>query len=233
MVCLSCGKTALPQGAVDATTGLGGAAGAGSIAGSGGATSDGGCLQTRIDSTQAAAAYAAYAGLASSETIQAEEDNVPLLWEAMHAQLFTTKRYYEGMPATRACSFIYRECVLTLPTGDCTLFGPLVSGVVANGAFYYSWGWGSGIYRTHFGRLAPSGGALVQIKSGGYTIFGDDPPPLVVAFEGGQILVYRPARSPSDFNQWQGGDLVGTLKDLGDRLAIVDRSGQEIPASFP
>ena len=225
------------------TTGAGGATGAGGIAGTGGAVGsggttggaaiDGGCPQTRIDSTQAAAAYTAYVGLASSATIQAVEETVPGLWEEMHAQLFNAKRYFDGGTPPTECSFIYRDCVLTIPENDCTMFGPIASGVATSGAFYYSRGWGSGIYRTNFCKLAPSGPALVKTTSGGYTNSGYGPPPLVVALDAGQILVYRPAAFPFDFNQWQGGDLVGTLKDLGNRLAIVDSSGQEIPAEFP
>ena len=225
------------------TTGAGGATGAGGIAGAGGVVGsggiaggtavDGGCPQTRIDSTRAAAAYAAYAGLAPSSAIQAEEKTVPGLWEEMHAQLFNAKRYYDGGPPPTECSFIYRECVLTIPEDGCTMFGPIASGVATGGAFYYSSGWGSGIYRTNFCKLAPSGPALVKTTSGGYTNSGYGPPPLVVALDAGQILVYRPTAFSFDFNQWQGGDLVGTLKDFGNRLAIVDSSGQEIPAEFP
>ncbi len=233
---IATGRTVIPPcpplpPATGGTTGAGGAVGSGGT--TGGTAVDGGCPQTRIDSTQAAAAYAAYAGLASSSAIQAEEETVPGLWEEMHAQLFNAKQYYDGGPPTTECSFIYRECVLTIPEDDCTMFGPIASGVATNGAFYYSRGWGSGVYRTNFCKLAPSGAALVKITSGGYTNSGYGPPPLVVALAAGQILVYRPSAFPFDFNQWQGGDLVGTLKDLGNRLAVVDSSGQEIPAMFP
>ena len=120
-----------------------------------------------------------------------------------------------------------------MATDSCAMFGPITSGVVTHSAFYYSWGSGSGMYRTNFGKLAPSGPMLVRTTSGGYPNPGYGPPPLVIALEAGQILVYRPAGFPSDFNQWEGGELIGTLKDFGDRLAIVDSSGQEIPAAFP
>jgi hypothetical protein len=113
------------------------------------------------------------------------------------------------------------------------MFGPIASGVATNGAFYFSRGWGSGMYRTTFGKLAPSGAGLVKTTSGGYFNSGYGPPPLVIALEAGRILVYRPARSPRVFNEWQSGTLIGVLKDFGDRLAIVDSNEQEIPSMLP
>jgi hypothetical protein len=193
----------------------------------------GGCPQTPIDATQAAAAYAAYRGLSSNEWAQAEEKTVPGLWEEMHAQLFEARRYYDGGPPTTPLSFIYRECAITVMPDNYNLFGRIASGMATQGAFYSSWGAGSGIYRTNFVKLAPSGAGLVRTTSGGYVNSNDGPPPLVVALVAEQILVYRPASTPTDFNQWQGGELIGTLKDFGDRLGIVDGNGQEIPAEFP
>jgi hypothetical protein len=113
------------------------------------------------------------------------------------------------------------------------MFGPISSGVATNGAFYFSRGWGSGMYRTNFGKLAPSGAGLVKTTSGGYFNYGSGPPPLVIALEAGRILVYRPAGFPRTFNQWQSGTLIGTLKDFGDRLAIVDSNEQELPGTLP
>jgi hypothetical protein len=225
-----------PPGDTGGTTGTGGAGGAAGTRGTGGAGTaiDGGCPQTRIDTTQAAVVYAAYAGLAPSTTVIAEEEPVPGLWEEMHAQLFSVKRYADGgSPSSNECAFIYRECVLAVPTDECGWFGPIASGVAINGAFYYSWGSGSGIYRTIFGKLAPNGTTFVKTTSGGYTNGSYGPPPLVIALEAGQMLVYRPSRTPSDFNQWEGGELVGTLKDFGDRLALVDSNGQEIAPFAP
>jgi hypothetical protein len=42
-----------------------------------------------------------------------------------------------------------------------------------------------------------------------------------------------PAASLGKFNEWEDPELMGTLKDLGDRLAIVDNNGQELPSTLP
>ena len=53
------------------------------------------------------------------------------------------------------------------------------------------------------------------------------PPPLVLEADATEVLVYRAMTDV--FNVWSTKALFGTLKDYGDRLAIVDSTGQEIP----
>jgi hypothetical protein len=235
-----------PAGGTTGTGGTGGTGGATGIGGttassgmgSGGATAsstgvDGGCAQSPIDTTRASVAFSDYLGRATSPSIQAEEKTVPGLWDEIHAQLFSGKVYADDHSVSSECSFIYRNCALTMLTDNCTWFGPVASGVATQGAFYYSWGSGSGVYRSRFGKLAPSGDGLVKTISGEYFNPSLGPPTLVVALENGQLRVYRANVYWGKFNDWQDPEFMGTLKDFGDRLAIVHSNGQELPSTLP
>jgi hypothetical protein len=118
-------------------------------------------------------------------------------------------------------------------TEDCTMFGPILSGAVKSGTFYYSWGWGSGIYRTFLSKLAPDGTGLARTDSDPYYNSSGGPPSLVIALESGQLVVYRATVYWEKFNEWLDPELIGTLVDYGDRLAIVDGNGRELPQVLP
>jgi hypothetical protein len=215
----------LPSDTPDAATGTDGSTG----------STDAGCAQEPISESQAAMAYAAHLGssLDPSLTIAAEEKTVPGLWDEMRAQLFSGKIYMADGTTSSECSFLYRNCALMMLTEDCSWFGPIVSGAATNGAFYYSWSWGSGIFRSLLGKVAPAGDDLVKTTSGEYFNPGMGPPNLVVALEGGQVVVYRATVYWAKFNEWENPELIGMLADFGDRLAIVDSEGQELPNVLP
>lgn len=220
------------SGGATGTSAAGGATATGGAAVTGGTMSTGGtCAKSPIDATQAAAVYAGY--LSTSATIVAEEKTVPGLWQGMQAQLFSGKTLDKTGAVSTECSFVYHNCVVT-PLGDnCAWFGPILSGVAANGAFYYSWRSGSGIDYSILGKLAPDGDVLAGTSSIEYTNPSLGPPNLVVALEGGQVLVYRATVYWGKFNDWLTPELMGTLKDFGDHLGILDSTGQELPAKLP
>jgi hypothetical protein len=57
---------------------------------------------------------------------------------------------------------------------------------------------------------------------------------LVLATQGGRVLVYRAMVDSSAFNEWhEPAELMGTLADFGDHLGIVDSSGQELGSTLP
>ena len=209
----------------DASSANGGAA-----AGSGDSGLTGGaCSETPIDASQAAAAYTAYRlgvqpDLGPSATFVAEELNVPGLWEALQAQLFAA-RWADDTSSFQVCSFLYRHCEVTVVVDGNVMFGQIVSGVVANGALYYSWQFGSGIYYSSIGKVAADSSALVQTAAPAYML--GSPPPLVLEAAATDVLVYRALTQV--FNVWSTKELFGTLKDYGDRLAILDSNGLEIP----
>jgi hypothetical protein len=195
------------------------------------------CAGARIDTTQAAAAFAQHIrqinpGLNPATTFGADEKTVANLWDAMQAQLFFGKMYAQDGSVWQEVAFLYRGCAVTLPTEDWT-FGLIDSGVVANGAFYYSWGWGSGIYRSNLGKLAPNGTSLVRTTSPAYFNPSSGPPGLVVALEDGRLVVYRATVYWGKFNEWLDPEPMGFLKDFGDRLAVVDDSGKELSTTLP
>jgi hypothetical protein len=193
------------------------------------------CAPGRIDTTQAAAAYTEYAfrvqpGLNPDTTFAAVELSVPGLLDGLQAQLFNGQAFTANNTLWRECYLLYRNCQVTVAADDCS-FGVLTSGVVLNGAFYYSWDSGSGIFYTRIGKLAPSGSALVKTESPAYTNPGHGPPGLVVQASGTSIVVYRV--QASSFNGWSNPELIGTLRDFGDHLGVVNGGGQEIPTTLP
>jgi len=212
-------------GGADASPANGGAtAGSGDVGITGGA-----CSETRVDASQATAAYTAYAFRVNPDlnplaTFTAEELNVPGLWEALQGQLFAGN-WAVDTTSFQACSFLYRHCEVTVVVDGKVMFGQIVSGVVANGALYYSWQFGSGLYYSNIGKVAADGSALVQTVGPSYML--GSPPPLVLETDTTEVLVYRAMTDV--FNVWSTKEPFGTLKDYGDRLAIVDSTGQEIP----
>jgi hypothetical protein len=152
----------------------------------------------------------------------------------MQAQLFTANVSYGDRPSQFERSFLYRTCGIT-PVGENWWDGPIVSGAATGGAFYYSYETGSGVSRTVFAKLVPDGSNFIQTKSDGYFNSTYGPFPLVIALVDGKLSVYRPASYPypHKFNEWQVGTLIGTLKDLGNHLAIVDADGHEITTGLP
>ncbi|MBN2575703.1 MAG: hypothetical protein JXP73_14145 [Deltaproteobacteria bacterium] len=217
--------------------GTGGAMATGGAMGMGGTGTGTGCAPTPIGEIQAAAEFLAYTfttdpGFNPDASFEAEEITVPGLWEEMRAQLFTGEVSVDGSTSL-LCSFIYRECEITPVTGECGWFGTISSGLVADGAFYYSWDSGSGIFRSALGKLAPSAATLLRTRSIDYFNPGSGPPGLVVDREGEQLLVYRAWVDWGKVNEWQNPEFMGTLADFGDRLAIVDDAGQELPSTLP
>jgi hypothetical protein len=197
---------------------------------------DAGCPGTRISADEAAAIYGAYVkGNNPDDNPQAvftaEEKSVPGLWEDLRAQLFVGKVGVSD--TTMGCAFVYRRCAITIPTYSCDWFGLLSSGVVKDGAFYYSWGAGSGVYRSIFGKLTPEGDGLAKLLSGEYfdTVTGGDT--LVVSLADAQLAVYRATTLWSSFNDWSNPRYVGTLADLDGRLVVIGPDGRELPSLTP
>jgi hypothetical protein len=197
------------------------------------------CGKSEVSPEQAAAAFVDY--LAQSQPgggtnvfIDVVEQSVPGLWDQMNAQLFTATVYTDTHIVWYQCSFIYRDCTVTLPESDYINFGPIISGVANGGAYYYSWPVGSGIPASILGKLAVSGGGLGQTVSQTYHNGNTGVPRrLVVTLEGDKLVVYRANVSWGHFNDWQNPELIGPLADFGDRLGILDSNGRELSDTIP
>ena len=77
----------------------------------------------------------------------------------------------------------------------------------------------------------PQGTGLTRIVSSVYINSDWRIPYLVLQAFGADILVLR--AMPTDLNVWPTSQPIGMLKDYGDRLAVVDSNGQEIPTTIP
>lgn len=214
----------------------------------GGGTTDGGttndptpgtgtCDGLRITAPEATARYTTYAfqiqpTLNPETTFAAEELTVDGLWNSLGAQLFNAKAFAADGILWRECHVVFHACQFTLPTGDCGAPGGILSsGLVDHGAFYFSWGSGSGIYRSRLGKFSANGAVLSRIVSAEYFNANSAPPTLVLQASGSTIAVKR--ADVTAFNVWATAEAIGTLKDHGDRLAIVDDAGQELPTTLP
>jgi hypothetical protein len=183
------------------------------------------CSGNRIDTTQAATAYARPErpndpGPAPGTKFGAEEMTVPNLWETMKAQLFLGTSYAaDGAPWPETV-FVYSRCTVTL-------LGAIESGVVAsNGAFYYSNTSGSGEdFGTTVGMVyydSPDTPTPIQTGS---PVYAQD---LVVALENGQAVVYR-VTGHGGFNEWQNPVRMGRIENFGTFLAVVGDDGVMLP----
>jgi len=154
------------------------------------------------------------------------------LWETLRAQLFFATWYADDGTAGNTTTFLYRDCTITT-LSDNSGFVRIDSGEVTNGAFYYSWGSGSGIYRSNLGKVALDGTTLIRATSPSYFNPSSGPPGLVVTLENARLVVYRAAVAWGKFNEWTNPEPIGFLKDYGDRLAVVDDTGKELSTTLP
>jgi hypothetical protein len=163
--------------------------------------------------------------MAPGVVLQVEEHPVEGLWEALHLQLLTVHCLSgDGTP--------FREIALVHHRGTFTecaqAFGGsgLMSAVVQGGQCWFTWSWGSGIHRSHAGRITVAGGALVILASGAYRDV--------------DLFVRAGGKGPSvetgtfdHFNAWHQGKPIGTLSIRGMRLELLDPSGRDIAPFFP
>jgi hypothetical protein len=201
---------------------------------------DGACVRTPITEAEASAMFRKHVfqvqpSMNPTAVFSAVELAVPGLWNALEAQVFAGRIRGEDGGYVRDCSFLYGRCALAFTDDAACKSGgeAIVSGLVADGAFYYSWITGSGISYSLLGKLAPSGDAWLRTESTRYTNSGMGPPNLVVALGDSGVLVYRARVYWESFNDWSYPELMGTLKDFGDRLGILDGNGTEIGARLP
>lgn len=226
-----CGGSGGLSGHGPSAGGMGGAAGmiSGGAAGS--------CGTERLTAPEATSLYRKYAfevqpDLNPTTVFEARELEVEGLWQGLNAQLFDVSGRAENGGFFRDCTILTHACRVFVPAGECSDFAsPLSSGLVANGAFYFSWGSGSGVFRSQIGKLTPDGPQFTRVVSAASMNASYGPPPLVVQKAGTDILVYR--ANPTAFNQWSSADQLGKLDDRRDSLVVVDGSGQPIANPLP
>jgi hypothetical protein len=147
--------------------------------------------------------------LVPTVVFQASELEVAGLWENMCAQLFFVSGTTENGDPFRDCTILTHASQVFIPAGECSQgITPLKSGLVANGAFYFSWGSGSGISDS-----SSASSPATEISSPGSR----------APF----------SSSTSIFNQWASLEQIGKLDDRGDTLEIVDAAGQPLASTLP
>jgi hypothetical protein len=141
-----------------------------------------------------------------------EETKVDGLWDALKVQLFRARYLVNGQE--------FREASLTYHNGDLhefvVTFGGrgLMSGTMLNGAFYYSYSWGSGVHRSHIGKLSLVNGQLMRSETGG---FRDRD--LFVKNSDGQIKAE--VGFFHTYNSWQSTEVLGSVGEQTGKLEIV------------
>jgi len=154
-----------------------------------------------------------------------EEVSVPGLWDALRVQLFTVDTIVRGQAIPRDPFLSWEGGIQPLARTSTTR---LHSAVVLDDALYYSHSWGSGILRSHVGRLRIVDGKLEQQESEGWA-FAE----LSLQRTGaGEIAVLLREGLPADSSGV--GVLVGRI-DLHERswLRIVDAAGHEVHPRLP
>jgi hypothetical protein len=162
-------------------------------------------------------------GLAPDVGFRVEEHRVDGLWEGLHVQLLTV-RFLAGDGT------VFRDAALALHRGlltPCAVTSGghgLMSAVVWNGQCYYSYSWGSGIHRSHLGRIAVTRGTLTRLDSVGY--------PHLDLFVRIAATGPRVERGGFErFNVWHGGEPVGTVAVGGSGLVLLEDTGRGQEAS--
>lgn len=104
----------------------------------------------------------------------------------------------------------------------------LMSGVMHNGEFYYTYSWGSGIHRSHVAKLQLANDKLKHWDSGGF----QDADLFVSDARGDKVYVL--SGEYKDFNHWEAGKEIGTVGTThSSELQIVGPNGQVVAPTFP
>lgn len=166
-------------------------------------------------------------GLVSGYQLTITEHNVSGLWDSLHIHLF--KAEYRAGDGTwfRDEEFLYRNGQVQIFTGCFGGYG-LMSGVMKGSVFYYTYSFGSGIHRTHLGRLFYDGDNLVQQESGGYAFIDF----IVAEPTSDTLYLYRSVvKGFNDYTilppPW------GVVKETAKGITVVDTLGNEIKPDFP
>jgi hypothetical protein len=153
-----------------------------------------------------------------------EEIKVDQLWDKLQTQLFLV-RLIVGESEFNSYTLLcrkgeFRHFVATFG-GD-----GLMSGVVVDDAFYYTYSFGSGIHRSHLGKLTVVKDELRTRETGGF-IDRD----LFVKKTGDKLAVEAAAffdGSFKAFNSWTSAKPFGTIREEADSLQIIGLDGKPL-----
>ena len=156
------------------------------------------------------------------------EYDVKDLYDSLGVQVFKADFLSQDGTWFRSGEYIYRNGTVTPFASDFGGWG-LMSGVVVNRTFYYTYSWGSGIHRSHIGCFFLDGDTLKFLDTGGFI----NVDLFISNCSGDSICVYTGAYK--SFNSWM---LVKDNKWRvvivnGTSLAVIDSTGKEVAPNIP
>jgi len=147
------------------------------------------------------------------------------LWEELKIQVFDIEYRIRGEQ--------FNGFVGIYHAGKITSFAPtfggygLMSGVMHNGEFYYTYSWGSGVHRSHVAKLRLGNGELKYWDSGGF-----QDADLFVTASGGYVRVV--SGEFKDFNKWERSKDMGTVRtNDSTEIQIIGAKGETVAPTFP
>jgi hypothetical protein len=153
-----------------------------------------------------------------------EEYKVDGLWKNLKTRLFLVRYLSSNGEQFNERLLIYRDQKLT--PFACVVGGNgLMSAIMVDNNLYYTYSWGSGIHRSHIGRLSIEGTDIRIVESSGYENID-----LFIRKVGDRIQVEE-GRFTS-FNSWESGRDFGWIMTKGSSLAVINGEGEEIAPRF-
>lgn len=172
-------------------------------------------------------AFAFNPNLNTNTVFQIRKLAVDRLWESMRLQVFDVAYTLKNVEWFNGFVGVYHDGKITSLAPSVGGYG-LMSGLIDNGEFYYTYSWGSGIHRSHVAKLRIADGKLKSTDSGGFE--GQDL--FVAADSGGKVRVV--SAEFKEFNRWEKGKDIGFVgMTNSSALQIVGPKGEVIQPTFP
>ena len=155
-----------------------------------------------------------------------EEFPIEDLWDTLHMQIFSV-RYMSGPDSESWFSedlLIYLDDELVPFASAFGGFG-LTSAVMSGEDLYFSYSWGSGMHRSHLGRISVTSRGIEILDSGGFIdfeLFVDKDDAGLIVFDGGF----------EEFNSWTNPIEVGRVRSTSSSIKLTDSLGEELEPDF-
>jgi hypothetical protein len=154
-----------------------------------------------------------------------QEFKIKGLWEQMHLQLWDVKC---ALDQKEFCPFNVLYHDTNIVTIGCSVGGyGMMSGLVLSNAFYYTYSWGSGVHRSHVGKLVVAGGKLKFSETGGFT----NKDLFVGTNAAGAVRVF--AGTFRHFNDWSGTEFGSIAPATDSELRLIAPDGSTQKPSLP
>jgi hypothetical protein len=172
-------------------------------------------------------AFASTPNLNTNTLFQIRKLDVSGLWESMRLEVFDVAYTLKDVEWFNGFVGLYSRGKVSVLAPNVGGYG-LMSGLMHDGEFYYTYSWGSGIHRSHVAKLARSGGELRFSVSGGF----QDRDLFVAAGSDSKVHVFL--GEFKSFNHYERGKDVGTVAEQSaSGLEILDAHQTVLAPNFP